>query len=858
MKNIFSIIALMVCISARGANWFVSSTVGTSGNGQSWATAWKNSGNIVWGSISAGDTIWFDGGSSGLSYSSFNQTGANGTAGNYITIARSTETGRDGIVTFATPIGISGNYIKFDGGGYKQVSGTTYRCGIVFTCSSVTITAGGGSFTGGQSVNCGGSLPWFKYCYFNGTYTAGQGNSFGVRNANGFILERCWFYQASWEDQISFQATTTGGKMAITNCVFQDNNKPNRTDDDHRDIINTWTGSGGYSIYLVNSILFNTLNRPGVSGWQGDGFLMQIGFGGSGPQPITECVAINNVCYNHQRFIAFGSLNTGVSSGKMYHNTVRVINNEYGPLGNSGWSYTSINNNGTDRGSTFTFVNAGNPLGADGIPFTADDGYNLPAGSAAINAGSGATVPTDILGHTRTNAHDLGAYEYGAGDTPVPTVPIIDLSLSEKDFGIVRAGVTTNISFMVSNKIPASGAMVGTVSVSSPYSVVSGGSYTLHNGSNHPVTLQYAPTVQDLDETQAVLTGGQGAVFSLTGRAITNQVGLTWFFTNSLFETPWTASGNMLNQTSSSDTAPPDDGSILFGFSLTTNGYYYWEAAVRATNGSSDSIYYAIDADPSSIQDTWDVLPVTVGTQSRVVGRRGTGTFDNPQWDTNIVYLLAGDHYLRARYREANAGLSNLTLRAYSTNVGAPPKIIIQPPAIIRLTAGMATNFGVTVTGTDPITRVYTNGVFNGVTSTTNIIASAAAINARTYSFIASNAFGMITSSFCAVKFITTPTFTVEITDVTLSLGQDYTFEPEVTGEIATYVWSLNGLPMFYQDTAPLSITGNPNTVGVWTLEAFNEAGDATSDEATVTLADGLMNLTTDLNVGGDIIMTGP
>ncbi len=209
MKYLLSILVLFAA-KAEATLYYVCATNAASGNGTSWATAWKNSQNIVWSSIAAGDTIYFHGEPSGSSYQAFSTITANGTAGNYITIARSTESGRDGIVTIATPFGISGNYIKFDGGAFKAVASapTGYRCGIVFTCSGITTTAGGGSFTGGQSVNCGGALPWFKYCYFNGTYGSGAGNSFGVNNATGFILEDCWFYQSAYEDQMSFQATT--------------------------------------------------------------------------------------------------------------------------------------------------------------------------------------------------------------------------------------------------------------------------------------------------------------------------------------------------------------------------------------------------------------------------------------------------------------------------------------------------------------------------------------------------------------------------------------------------------------------------------------------------------------------------
>ncbi len=406
--------------TSHAALWYVSQTVATSGDGKSWSTAWKNSSNITWGSILPGDTIFFDGGPSGLSYGAFSTITASGTATNYITIARSLESGRDGIVTFATPTSITGSYIKFDGGGYKQVSGNTYRTGIVFTCNSAA-----GSFTGGQAVNITGQMPIMRYVYFNGTYGAGSGNSFGVRNSTGFQLDHCWFYQSSYEDQMSWSPSATGGKVTIDSCVFQDNNKPSpEATTPHRDVINTWTGSGGYDLIVKNSIFFNT---PGHSTKQpqGDEFLLQDSYSGSAAK-LGNVHFFGNVCYGTARLLAFGSSNSGATSIKMSHNTVNGCQNgdslSYTATSPAG-SYTGANNigNGTNPG----FINPSSPLGADGIPFTADDGFNLTATATnAINKGTVlAEVPTDIRGNARVGAPDLGAYEFNGSAPTIPQPP---------------------------------------------------------------------------------------------------------------------------------------------------------------------------------------------------------------------------------------------------------------------------------------------------------------------------------------------------------------------------------------------------------------------------------------------------
>ncbi len=87
MKKLLLVITMILwAVSAHAASWYVDGSVPTSGNGHSWATAWKNISNIT--RLSAGDTVYISGGSSGSSQTyimsgSWIPTG--GKAGNPIT-----------------------------------------------------------------------------------------------------------------------------------------------------------------------------------------------------------------------------------------------------------------------------------------------------------------------------------------------------------------------------------------------------------------------------------------------------------------------------------------------------------------------------------------------------------------------------------------------------------------------------------------------------------------------------------------------------------------------------------------------------------------------------------------------------
>ncbi|MDQ5893326.1 MAG: hypothetical protein QG640_338, partial [Patescibacteria group bacterium] len=76
--------SVTVNIGQPGGNWYLNDDVSTSGNGQSWATAWKTPGSIIWSNIKPGDTLWIAGGT----YTTGLSIGSSGTAANPIRIKR--------------------------------------------------------------------------------------------------------------------------------------------------------------------------------------------------------------------------------------------------------------------------------------------------------------------------------------------------------------------------------------------------------------------------------------------------------------------------------------------------------------------------------------------------------------------------------------------------------------------------------------------------------------------------------------------------------------------------------------------------------------------------------------------------
>ena len=108
-------------------NWYVDSRVESAGDGGSWATAWKRATDIRWSDVMPGDTIYFSGGTTGLTYGDTLDIRRSGEVGMPITVAAAIDPGHDGQVVF--DFGSSDNYVRIRRCGHVVVSGFTLRNG---------------------------------------------------------------------------------------------------------------------------------------------------------------------------------------------------------------------------------------------------------------------------------------------------------------------------------------------------------------------------------------------------------------------------------------------------------------------------------------------------------------------------------------------------------------------------------------------------------------------------------------------------------------------------------------------------------------------------------------------------------
>lgn len=88
IQRLLSLIVLFLLISIciYATDHYVDKNVASNGNGQSWATAWKNLSNINWNSIQPGDVIYISGGPDSTIYHETLDVGKSGSWKNYIYI----------------------------------------------------------------------------------------------------------------------------------------------------------------------------------------------------------------------------------------------------------------------------------------------------------------------------------------------------------------------------------------------------------------------------------------------------------------------------------------------------------------------------------------------------------------------------------------------------------------------------------------------------------------------------------------------------------------------------------------------------------------------------------------------------
>lgn len=190
---------------------------------------------------------------------------------------------------------------------------------------------------------------------------------------------------------------------------------------------------GNFTYYYVyNNAIFNNTSPSGGGIYVNDGdgtyinntFLSNTGGGGSINLLAGAGTFTNNIFWKNSGDFILGFFFTNT-----FKNNILQRDSASYPHSNGGSVYAiGANASGNVYGYDPVFVNDTLPLGADGIPFTSDDGIALTSCSPAVNAAITPTpaLPKDVLGNSRVNAYDIGAYEFQSTPLNVVLVPPIN------------------------------------------------------------------------------------------------------------------------------------------------------------------------------------------------------------------------------------------------------------------------------------------------------------------------------------------------------------------------------------------------------------------------------------------------
>jgi hypothetical protein len=406
MKKFLLIVTIVLwSASAHATTWYASNVAQGSNNGTSWANAWSLS-SIVWGTggVQAGDTLFLDGGSTSMTYTTALVIGASGSAGSIITIATGAKS--------STPSGHSGKVIFDAGGGTAQMLNASNRSYVTIDGSSGTTinmritnlskTVGGNYIVGGYGSN----YVTFKYLEIDNA-------------ANGIYLN----YATHFEVANSYIHDMTDDNLigcAGSNGSLGDNKIHHNTLVQTSAPANNYYGpdaiKGTYAVDIYNNT-FQVVTGTTIGGQHPDfiqmdwlnvriynnAFLGGINsaFTTNGtPNALSDFWVYNNVFINS----GWDCISIGLDSNLQSLQRIYIMNNTFVDEGGGGYAPLTINiNSSTATISNFRiqnniFYNSGN---RSGLPLISIEGAATTAQCDAItysnnliNAGSGGTTST--------------------------------------------------------------------------------------------------------------------------------------------------------------------------------------------------------------------------------------------------------------------------------------------------------------------------------------------------------------------------------------------------------------------------------------------------------------------------------
>ena len=551
-------LALLLFSTSAGAaaTWYVDSSVGSSGNGQAWATAWKNISNIT--GVSAGDTVYISGGPTGSSrtYAISSWTPASGNSTARITYQIGQDAAHNGTAYFSG----SGNWLN-GAISYVNISGDAGDGQMHFSIAD----PGNNTSPWSMVISTSSAFHHVRISYVNFGRIRGSGEVIRLdgRSATMTHVELDHFYMYGnssgldiaihafswtgnsadqWDQGLFIHDATmlvpsassgTGADciqdniygLTVSNCVISGISGAGGVN--HQDGIqhmghgytkivnNTITGMMDIGIYLgiLDStygpalVANNIVAHCGVAGIE-----LENEVGGASDVSYRDILFANNtVEYSSAGYTTPVSMKPSSGATASYANVICANNAMVSYGAQLAPGVVSINNvtlSAAQCSSSFV----------SWVSQALNNDYRLKSTASQL-IGHGTNISSvfawDKDGNARaqSGAWDVGAYRYATPNNN----PVIGVSPASVNFGSVPEGSSKDLSFTVENM--GGGTLVGTASVEGAFSIVSGGIYSLGAGESQVIVVRYSPTVAGSNSEVVTFAGGDGMSATVSGSA---------------------------------------------------------------------------------------------------------------------------------------------------------------------------------------------------------------------------------------------------------------------------------------------------------------------------------------------------
>jgi hypothetical protein len=441
-------VSVALAAPAAAADHYVDGAASGSGDGRSWATAWRGFAQIDWRLVRPGDTVHVSGGTNGRTYRETLTVGASGTASQPIVIQPAVAAGHAGGVMIDAENSRS-NGVIVNSRNHIIVRNFTVR--NVGDSGVRVRSASAGVVIEGMTVDAGNP---------NGT---GNARGYDVRNSRGVVIRDNSY-------------TTPTSSTAQNDGIYSSGNDGVRFEGNRLVISNSYTGSRqghndcfqSYQDMNIEVIRNYCEQRNTKTGHSLGIFVQNIGGTAQvqnnvvvSPNTNSSCIVVENLAgtstsgrmlaYNNTAYgCAYGTMFIGRSPGTVARNNILVS-----PKANAHAlkvvrpepAAGNLNHN-----LLFT-PNSTKPVMLDGVgqqtwsqwrsrgyeqnglnvdPALVDPAkgdVSLRAGSPAIDRGvTIAAIQSDKVGTSRPQgaAYDIGAYEYSGGGASTPTSTTLD------------------------------------------------------------------------------------------------------------------------------------------------------------------------------------------------------------------------------------------------------------------------------------------------------------------------------------------------------------------------------------------------------------------------------------------------